>query len=68
MMTLIVARRLAGVGAHLVGEVGLQELVETEVVAEVFTGPGGDRQPQPELIGVGFVGSKFEHLGERCYR
>ena len=44
--------------------VGLQELVEAEVVAEVLARRRCDRQPQPELVGVGLVVAQLEQLFE----
>ncbi len=53
------------VGADLVGERGRQVLVEAEVVPEVLARSRREGQAEPELVGVGFLVTHLDQLGER---
>jgi len=58
----------AVLGTDLVGEVGLQELLEAEVVAEVLACGRGDPHPQAELGCVGLFVTEFGQVDERIRR
>jgi len=51
-------------GPDFIGESGGEELVETEVVAEIFAGGRHDRHPQAELVAFVLAVTGHEHLGQ----